>query len=96
MTKEERAQLIRELARARWGKTLLSVPKVEPKPQREKGRPYRCHFTRTQMIRTEPKKKWIAVSDEVIAEQLRPNERHGEHFLTAIARKLAVKPKREA
>lgn len=95
MTKEERAQVIRELARARWGKRLLSVPKVERKPVREKGRPYRCHFSRTQMIRTEPLKKWITVSDELIAEQLRPHERHGEHFLTAMARKLTVKPKRE-
>ncbi len=95
MTKDERAQLIRERAKVKWGSALLSVPKVQRRAERARDT-YRCHFTRTHMIRTEPKKKWIAVSDELIAEQLRPNERHGEHFLTAIARKLAEKPKRQS
>jgi len=86
---------IRELAKARWGSSLLAMPKKPRKPIRERGAPYRCHFTRTQMIRTEPLQLWVVAEDEFKSDLLPVHPRHDEHYLSVIARRMAVKPKRE-
>lgn len=88
--------MIRELAKARWGSALLRVPKVKRKPIRERLI-YRGHFTRSQMIRTEPFKKWVKLTEREVNEFL--PERHRTEDVTAltrIAQKLGIKPKREA